>query len=209
MSELPAAWIATEDWTADGDFVVARGCDVSPLRRGLVLLEHDLERVVGTVERVEVHPGRGVWASWRWASTPHAPAARERWERGELRCSIGYRVLLERPVLGRGRAVERCAIHEVTLTTRPANRRAVPTSRGGPEATPEAAVASLLAESLAERVVAELGAEADALSADELAELAVRVAGLGAGETEGWALEGDDVLEVYDPEDGRVYVLGA
>lgn len=206
MSELPAAWIATEDWTTDGDLVVARGCDVSPLRRGLVLLEHDLERPVGVVERVEVHPDRGVWASWRWASTPHAPAARERWERGELRCSIGYRALRERPVLGRGRIVERSVIHEITLTTRPANRRAVPTARGGPEATAEAAVSAVIAERLAAQVAAELGEDADALTADELAELAVRVAGLGPEESDGWGLEGDEPLEVID-DDGTIFEI--
>jgi HK97 family phage prohead protease len=121
--------ISTEAVDREGDRVIAAGADLDAFRRNPVLLwAHSLaDPPIGTVTGLEIQPGRGLRARWRWAEGDAvADRIRNLWDQGILRsASIGFLPVESVPNEFGGRDFLRWELAELSLCSVPANREAV------------------------------------------------------------------------------------
>ena len=130
----PAITISTIALDRDRDEIDPSGGDfVSYQRNPVVLFGHDRSSLpVGSTTRLEVVPGRGITARWRWlAGDAFADRVRNAFDQGILRAaSVGF-LPIESESNGRGgRRFTRWELLEWSLVPLPANPEAVRTLKG-------------------------------------------------------------------------------
>lgn len=127
----PQITISTVALDRDRDEVQPEGGDFSAyLRNPVVLFGHDRSGLpVGSTTTLEVVPGRGIRARWRWLEgDPFADRVRNAFEQGALRAaSIGFLPKASEPNGNGGRRFTKWELLEWSLVPLPANADAVRT----------------------------------------------------------------------------------
>ena len=125
----PEITISTPSLDRDFDEVMVEGADLESYRRNpVVLFGHDYGALpVGGTTAIEVMPGRGLRASWRWLEgDAFADRVKNAYAQGLLRAaSIGFRVLESTPNGRGGMRFTRWELLEWSLVPVPANGEAV------------------------------------------------------------------------------------
>src|SRR5689334_20360664 len=83
----PEMWISTPTIDRDGDEVVVEGADLTAYRRNpAVLFGHDYSSLpVGGTTAIDVIPGKGLRARWRWLEDdPFAARCKNAFDQGLL-----------------------------------------------------------------------------------------------------------------------------
>lgn len=127
----PMITITTAARDRDGDEVVPEGAELTAyLRNPVVLFGHDYRSLpVGTTTGLDVVPGVGIRASWRWLDDDaFAARVRNAWDKGALRAaSIGFIPVASEPNGRGGRKFTKWEFIEWSLVAVPANAEAVRT----------------------------------------------------------------------------------
>ena len=125
----PEITISTIGLDRDCDEVVPEGCDFTDYQRNpVVQFGHDYSSLpVGATTALDVVPGRGVRARWRWLEgDPFADRVRNAFEQGVLRAaSIGFQPTASEPNGRGGTRFTRWTLLEWSLVPVPANAEAV------------------------------------------------------------------------------------
>ena len=125
----PEMLISTNALDRDHDEVVPEGVDLTAYRRNpVVLFGHDMRSLpVGSTTSIEVLPGRGLKAKWRWLDIDDfAVRVRRAFEQGVLRAaSIGFLPTASEPNGQGGRRFTAWELTEWSLVPVPSNREAV------------------------------------------------------------------------------------
>jgi HK97 family phage prohead protease len=123
------ATITTETADLDHDRVTAAGIRLERFRRNpVVLYAHDYQGLpVGTATALDVEPGRGIRARWRWLEGDEfADRVRNAWEQGVLRgTSIGFLPIRSKPNELGGVDFLETELLEFSVCPLPANSEAV------------------------------------------------------------------------------------
>lgn len=127
----PSIVISTTALDRDGDEIVPEGCELTAYRSNpVVLFGHDMSSLpVGSTTNIEIIPGRGIRARWRWLEDDDvARRVRNAYDQGVLRAaSVGFLPTeSERNARG-GRRYLRWSLLEWSLCAVPSNPEAVRT----------------------------------------------------------------------------------
>ena len=133
-ANLPSCTITTINTDREGDRVVPEGGDFTNFLKSPVLMwaHGGSERYgalpIGTVTSLDVQPGQGVKATWKWLEgDPFADRIRNAWDQGVVRASsIGFQSVQATPN-GKGFDHERWELIELSLCAVPMNPEAVRT----------------------------------------------------------------------------------
>lgn len=156
---LPSCTITTINQDREGDRVIPEGGDFSAFMKSPVLMwahggaDRYAALPIGTVTALEVQPGQGIRASWKWLEDdPFADRIKNAWDQGVVRASsIGFKPVQAVPN-GHGMDHERWELIELSLCAVPMNPEAVrtlkslglmdePTTLFGPDGNPITKVA--------------------------------------------------------------------
>lgn len=143
-SDEPSLTISTINPDRVGDRVIPEGGRFEHFMKNPALLwGHDYGSIpIGTVTRLDVVPGAGIRASWRWLEgDAFADRVKNAWTQGVIRASsIGFRVLESaRNAETKGEDIASWELLELSLCAIPMNPEAVRTLKGlmEPEDKPE------------------------------------------------------------------------
>src|SRR3990167_5594388 len=132
---LPSCVISTINADRDKDHVIPEGMDASNFMKAPVLMwshggsDRYASLPIGTVTSLNVTPGQGITASWRWLENdPMADRVRNAWEQGVVRgTSIGFRPTKMEPNTEGGVDHLAWELLELSVCPIPANPEAVRT----------------------------------------------------------------------------------
>lgn len=135
--DVPALTITTINPDREGDRVIPEGGDFTDFLRNPVLMWAHGGRdgyasvPIGTVSSLEVMPGKGVKAAWKWLEgDPFADRIKNAWDQGVVRASsIGFKPVKVTPN-GQGLDHEKWELLELSLCAIPMNPEAVRTIKG-------------------------------------------------------------------------------
>ena len=127
----PRMTITTIGLDRDHDEIVPEGIDLNAyMRNPVVLWAHSYDAIpVGTTTALDVVPGKGIRARWRWLENDDfAARVRNAYDQGILRsASVGFRAIdSERNAYG-GKRYTSCELLEWSLVPVPANAECVRT----------------------------------------------------------------------------------
>lgn len=133
-ADEPSMMISTTAVDREGDRLLAEGADFTAYRRNPVLLwAHDIRSLpIGTVTALDVVPGQGIRARWRWLEGDEfADRVRNAWSQGVVRAaSVGFLPRQAQPNEYRGQDYTAWEALEISLCPVPANQDAVRTLKG-------------------------------------------------------------------------------
>lgn len=126
----PSIMISTIAEDRDGDVIIPEGVELANYQKNpAVLYGHDSRDLpVGATTSLDVQPGRGLRARWRWLEgDARAARVRNAFDQGVLRAaSVGFRALEAEPRGdGRGFIFRRWELLEWSLVPIPANPQAL------------------------------------------------------------------------------------
>src|SRR3990167_5238826 len=132
---LPSCVISTINADRDKDHVIPEGMDASNFMKAPVLMwshggsDRYASLPIGTVTSLNVTPGQGITASWRWLENdPMADRVRNAWNQGVVRgTSIGFRPTKMEPNAEGGVDHLAWELLELSVCPIPANPEAVRT----------------------------------------------------------------------------------
>ena len=132
---LPSCTISTIGADRDMDHVIPEGMDATNFLRAPVLMwshggsDRYAALPIGTVTALNVTPGAGITAEWRWLEgDPMADRVRNAWDQGVVRgTSIGFRPKRMTPNAAGGVDHEEWELLELSVCPIPANPEAVRT----------------------------------------------------------------------------------
>ena len=127
--DVPEMVVSTADLDRDSDRLLPEGADLAAFRRNPALIwGHDYRELpIGTVEWIDVEPGRGLRARWRWLEGDnHASRVRNAWNQGVVRAaSVGFIPKKSAPNDFGGHDITAWELLEVSLVAIPANPHAI------------------------------------------------------------------------------------
>ncbi len=124
-SDAPSMLVTTADLDRDHDRLQPEGVDLEGFKKNPVLLwGHDYSQIpIGKIEHIDVEPGRGIRARWRWLEgDDQASRVRNAWEQKIISAaSVGFRPKQTAPNDFGGRDYLAWELLEVSLVAVPAN----------------------------------------------------------------------------------------
>lgn len=131
-TEISSCIISTINADREGDRVIPEGGDFSNYMKSPVLLwahggtDGYSAVPIGSVTALEVQPGQGVWAEWKWLENDaFATRIKNAWQQGVIRASsIGFKPLVSTKN-GVGSDIEKWEMLELSLCAIPMNPEAV------------------------------------------------------------------------------------
>ena len=124
-SDAPSMLVTTADRDRDNDRLQPEGVDLAGFKKNPVLLwGHDYSQIpIGKIEHIDVEPGRGIRARWRWLEgDDQASRVRNAWRQGIISAaSVGFRPKQTEPNEFGGRDYLAWELLEVSLVAVPAN----------------------------------------------------------------------------------------
>lgn len=136
QGDEPEITISTVALDRDNDVIVPEGVDLTAYRKNPVVGFQDFRAdplPIGATTRIEVDPGRGIKARWKWLENdPLAARVRNAFEQGVLRAaSVGFLPTewIDVRETG-GRKYTKCQLLEWSLVGIPSNPEAVRVLRG-------------------------------------------------------------------------------
>ena len=129
MQGQPSMIVSTVNPDRMGDRVLPEGAQLEHfLRSPCLTWSHDYSAIpIGTVTHIDVEPGKGIRASWRWLEgDAFADRVKNAWAQGVIRSSsIGFRVLERERDRAGGDDITKWELLEIALVAVPANPEAV------------------------------------------------------------------------------------
>lgn len=130
----PGMTISTMDIDREGDSVIPEGANLSNYLKNPVLVwSHDYHNIpIGAVTQLEVVPGQGLKAQWKWLQDdPFADRIKNAWDQGIVRASsIGFIAHDVEPNTTGGRDIKAWEMLELSLCAIPMNPSAVRSLKG-------------------------------------------------------------------------------